>query len=92
MSLIFEWDEIKARKNLEKHGVAFSEASTVFGDPLSLTIPDPVHSEIEDRFVVLGESANRRLLVVVFAERDSKIRIISARRATQYERRAYEEG
>ena len=55
MSLAFEWDEEKAKKNLKKHRVSFEEASTVFGDPLALTIPDPLHSEEEDRFITLGE-------------------------------------
>jgi uncharacterized DUF497 family protein len=54
MSFTFEWDEGKAAENLTKHGVSFSEASTVFADPLSRTIPDPLHSEAEDRFVILG--------------------------------------
>jgi uncharacterized DUF497 family protein len=92
MGLTFEWDENKARQNLKKHGVSFEEASTVFGDPLSSTIPDPLHSDEEDRFVILGESHCRRLLVVVFAERGDHIRIISARRASRRERREYEEG
>ena len=56
MSLTFEWDEEKAAENLTKHGVSFSEASTVFADPLSRTIADPLHSEREDRFVILGQS------------------------------------
>ena len=62
----FEWDDNKAKQYLKKHGVSFEEASTVFGDPLALTIQDPLHSEEEDRFVYLGESLRRRLLVVVF--------------------------
>jgi len=56
MSFTFEWDEEKATENLTKHGVSFSEASTVFADPLSRTILDPLHSEAEARFVVLGQS------------------------------------
>jgi uncharacterized DUF497 family protein len=92
MGLIFEWDEEKARKNLKKHGVSFEEASTILGDPLSLTIYDPLHSEEEDRFVTLGESDKSRLLVVVFTDRDSRIRIISARVATRRERKDYEKG
>jgi uncharacterized DUF497 family protein len=86
----FEWDEDKARSNLKKHGVSFEEASTVFGDPLALTIPDPLHSEEEDRFVTLGESNRRRL--VVSTDRDDRIRIISARVATKREKKNYEEG
>jgi uncharacterized DUF497 family protein len=92
MSLEFEWDDNKAARNRKKHSVSFEEASTVFGDPLALTIHDPLHSEEEDRFVTLGESHRRRLLVVVFTERGDKIRIISARVATRRERKNYEEG
>jgi len=92
MSLGFEWDEKKARHNRNKHGVDFEEASTVFGDPLSSTIPDPAHSEEEDRYVILGESVRLRLLVVSFTERGDDIRIISARVATRRERKDYEEG
>ena len=92
MSLLFEWDEDKARRNLAKHGVSFEEASTIFSDPLELTIADPLHSEEEDRSVSLGESSNHHLLVAVFAERGDRIRIISARKATRGERRKYEEG
>jgi uncharacterized protein len=75
----------------QKHGVSFDEASTVFSDPLSVTIDDPQHSDDEDRFIILGESHRYRLLVVVFTERRGKIRIISARVATRRERRDYEE-
>jgi len=64
MSLEFEWDERKAKQNLKKHRISFEEASTVFADPLALTIPDPLHSEEEDRSVTLGESNRVRLLVV----------------------------
>ena len=92
MALAFEWDEKKAKQNLKKHGVAFEEASTVFADPLALTIPDPLHSEEEDRFVTMGESRRRRLLVVAYTEREDRIRIITARAATRRERNDYEEG
>ncbi len=92
MPLDFEWDEEKAKRNLKKHQVSFEEASTIFGDPLALTIPDPLHSEEEDRFITLGESHRRRLLVVVATERGGRIRIISARVATRRERKDYEEG
>jgi uncharacterized DUF497 family protein len=91
MSLIFEWDGQKAKQNLEKHNVSFEEATTVFGDPLSLTIEDPLHSTDEERFVIVGESVRRRVLVVVHTERGDHIRIISARLATRRERRIYEE-
>ena len=92
MDFSFEWDDQKAKTNTKKHGVSFEEASTVFADPLSRTIPDPIHSEEEDRFVILGESTQRRLLVVSFTERGENIRIISARTATRRERNDYEEG
>jgi len=92
MSFTFEWDEEKAGENLTKHGVSFSEASTVFADPLSRTIPDPLHSQEEDRFVVLGQSGLQQTLVVVHTYRGEVIRIISARTATSRERRDYERG
>jgi len=91
MPLNFEWDENKARTNLVKHGVSFAEAATVFGDPLSLTIPDPAHSQREDRFIILGHSHQQRLLVVVHTDRGDNIRLISARRASRSERKNYEE-
>ncbi len=72
------------------HGVGFVEASTVFADPLELTIQDPDHSSDEDRFLNLGISSNGRLLVVSFTERSQRIRLISARPATPGERRQYE--
>jgi uncharacterized DUF497 family protein len=92
MSLEFEWDADKAKTNLKKHGVTFEEASSVFADPLALTIPDPQHSVEEDRFVTLGESHRSRLLVVVYTDREDRIRIISARVATRQERKHYEKG
>ena len=91
MALFFEWDFRKGRTNLAKHGVTFDEASTVFQDTLSVAIGDPLHSEDEDRFVLLGHSHRNRLLVVVHTERGDRIRIISARPATVTERRRYEE-
>lgn len=93
MPLRFSWDPRKAASNIRDHGVSFEEAVTAFGDPLSITIPDPLHSQSEDRFVLVGLSANSRLLVVVHAERgDDDIRIISARLASRRERIQYEEG
>lgn len=92
MPLEFEWDSRKANRNRQKHRVTFEEASTVFSDPLSVTIDDPVHSDDEERFIILGESSRRRLLVVSFTERDTRLRIISARVATRRERKDYEEG
>lgn len=91
MGYVFEWDSEKARRNVRKHGVTFDEASTVFGDPLAILMPDPDHSEAEQRYVLLGMSNRRRLLVVAFAERPPRTRLISARRATRQERRRYEE-
>jgi len=91
MPLNFEWDEKKAKSNWAKHGVSFAEATTVFGDPLSLTIPDPAHSQVEDRFIIIGSSHRRKLLVVVHTERGDNIRIISARWANRRERMSYEE-
>ena len=90
--LRFEWDADKATHNWEKHGVTFEEAVTVFFDPLSLTIPDPLHSVMEDRLVTLGESHSGELLVVVHTQREGAIRIISARAATGKEHRDYEQG
>jgi uncharacterized DUF497 family protein len=94
MALRFSWDPRKAASNLKDHEVSFEEAVTAFGDPLSITIPDPEHSESEARFVLVGVSANSTLLVVVHAERgdDDDIRIISARLASRRERTQYEEG
>ena len=91
MGYIFEWDPRKAESNGRKHGVSFDEASTVFGDPLSLLMPDPDHSVGEERFLLLGLSNRRRLLVVAFGERPPRTRLISARLATRNERRRYEE-
>ena len=91
MSIKFEWDPRKAQRNLRKHGVEFGEASTAFADTFSITIPDPDHSEDEERWVTIGLSNRQRLLVVVHTEEET-IRIISARAADRLERRKYEEG
>ncbi len=88
--LNLEWDSKKAESNIKKHGVSFEEASTIFGDPLSLTIDDPLHSTNEARMVQIGISHKNRLLVVVYTERLDNIRIISARKATKKERITYE--
>jgi uncharacterized protein len=92
MSIKFDWDRGKARRNFRKHGIDFNEASTVFADILSITIPDPDHSEDEERWVTMGLSNRQRLLVVVHTEEDEMIRLISARTADRVERRKYEEG
>ena len=78
--------------NQRKHGVGFQEATTVFDDALSVTIADPDHSADEQRFLLVGLSNRRRLLVVAHAERGEAVRIISARRANRQERQTYEEG
>lgn len=88
----FEWDPNKAASNLDKHGLPFDEAATAFGDPLSLTIKDPDHSDDEERFVLLGQSFLGHLVVVIHTHRGKRIRIIRARIATANERRSYEEG
>lgn len=91
MPIRFEWDPNKARRNLAKHGVSFGDAATAFGDPLSLTIFDPDHSDDEDRFILLGLTSAGRLVVVAHVERGAGVvRIISARLATRRERRTYE--
>ena len=92
MALRFGWDPRKAAANQRKHRVSFEEAATVFGDRLSVTIPDPDHSSREHRFVLVGLSEAGRLLVVSHVERGDEIRLISARLATRRERRVYEEG
>ena len=88
----FEWDARKAAANLAKHGVAFEEAATAFGDVAALNMPDPRHSTSEQRFVLLGRSAKGSLLVVCYTERPPRTRLISARPCSQRERRQYEEG
>lgn len=92
MALQFEWDSKKARANERKHGITFEEASTIFDDPLSITIHDPAHSIGEDRFITVGTSVTGRLIVVVHTEHGDTIRIISARNATRNEKRQYEQG
>ena len=89
--MLFEWNKNKAHQNVLKHGVSFEEASTAFHDKMSITINDPLHSEDEDRFVLIGYSENNRLLVVVHTDRNNRTRIISARIATKKERLKYEE-
>jgi uncharacterized DUF497 family protein len=88
----FEWGEEKNAVNVQKHGVSFEEAVTVFGDALSDTFDDPDHSAEEIRFITIGTSEKGRLLMVAHTDRDNHIRIISARELTRQERRNYEEG
>ena len=86
----FEWDPKKAAANLTKHGVSFQEATTVFDDLLSVTVPDPDHSFEENRLILVGESHRRRVLIVSHVERGERIRIVSARELTRAERDVYE--
>ncbi len=86
----FEWDSEKDRRNRAKHGVGFVEASSALADMLSITRPDPAHSVGEYRFLTLGYTTSGRLVVVAHADREERIRIISARLATAAERRNYE--
>ena len=88
----FEWDPDKAARNLSQHRVGFSEAATVFGDPLAITFHDPGHSDDEDRYLTFGYSTDGRLLIVSHTDRGDRNRIISARVATRRERKIYEEG
>jgi len=94
MELVFEWDMRKARANFKKHRINFEEAKTVFGDPLLLTYPDELHSESEERYISIGYSSQRRVLLVVHTEQEIGeailIRIISSRMATTAERKTYE--
>jgi uncharacterized DUF497 family protein len=92
MALTFEWDGGKAEANVQKHGVSFQEAKTVFNDPLAMTIADPDHSSQEDRYIDLGMSARGRILMVWYTERRGNIRIIGSRKATRGQKRQYEEG
>jgi uncharacterized protein len=91
MALTFEWDEAKDQANQKKHGIGFDEAKTVFNDPRSLTVADEAHSDDEDRYIDIGTSARGRLVVVCYTDRPPNIRIISCRKATKPERKAYEQ-
>lgn len=91
MSQQFEWDATKAADNLKKHRVAFTEALTVFADPLARIFDDPDHSADERREIIIGHSKAQRLLVVGFTERNELVRIITARSASARERKTYEE-
>jgi uncharacterized DUF497 family protein len=87
----FEWDPKKAQKNLQKHEVSFEEASSVFDDPMFITLLDNEHSGADERYITIGISNKTRLLLVAHTERDNRIRIISARKATKHEEKFYEE-
>jgi len=86
-----EWDESKNLLNQKNHRISFEEAATILADPLEIMIEDPDHSSAEPRFISIGESFKRRLLVVSYTERGERIRIINAHTPTKRERRAYEE-
>ncbi len=87
----FKWDKNKAERNQKKHGIKFSDATTVFGDPLEISINDPAHSIGEYRFLSIGKSGQGQLLVVSYTEKEQNhIRIISARLATKKEQKNYE--
>jgi hypothetical protein len=87
----FEWDPNKAAKDVQKHRVSFREAATVFGDPFSMTFIDPDHSIEESRYITIGLSHSRKLVILSHTNRGDRIRIISAREATRKERKFYEE-
>jgi len=92
-SLKFEWDPAKASSNIKKHSISFDEAKTVFDDDFARLIPDPDHSEDEERFILLGMSYTLKILTVVhcYRDEDGVIRIISARASTKNEERQYKE-
>jgi uncharacterized protein len=88
---MFEWDPLKNLLNQRAHGISFEEASTVFYDKNARLIPDPRHSDEEDRFVLLGFSSKAHLLIVChcYRQNDEVIRIISARKAEKNELKQY---
>ncbi|MET0754090.1 MAG: BrnT family toxin [Pyrinomonadaceae bacterium] len=88
----FDWDKEKAETNFKKHSVSFEEAKTVWDDYFYIDLFDEKHSVEENRFLIVGESAESRLLIVSYTERENSIRIISARELTPKERRDYEHG
>lgn len=87
-----EWSKRKNQLNVLKHRVDFSEARTIFDDPLQVTINDPDHSFSENRYITIGMSTENRLLIIAHTFENDKIRIITARKPTRSERRNYEEG
>ena len=96
MQYEFDWDPVKARQNLQKHGVSFERAARVFLDPFAVSIFDEPHSENEDRWVTIGAEANEVILIVIHTFRNmdaevSLVRIISARKATREEAQQYHE-
>jgi uncharacterized DUF497 family protein len=95
MTLVFDWDEDKARRNRAKHKISFDEAKTIFGDPSLVTFPDEFHSHQEERFISIGTSSKSRVILIVHTEfeeaDDVVIRFINARKATPAERQIYEQ-
>ena len=87
----FQWDLKKADRNLRVHQVSFDEVATVFGDPLARIHADPDHSEGESREIIVGHSRVGRLLLVCFTERNMGLRLLSARKATNHERKQYQQ-
>jgi uncharacterized DUF497 family protein len=87
----FEWDAAKAAANLRKHRLSFEDAATAFQDPLAQIHPDPDHSAAESREILIGHTAQGRLILVAFGDRRGRLRLISAREVTRRERRDYEE-
>lgn len=88
----FEWDSSKAASNFRKHGVTFNEASTVFDNPQASETYDPDHSDEENRYLLIGQSARGQVLIISYTDREDRTRIISARKAEPRERREYEDG
>ena len=96
MQYEFDWDPVKARQNLQKHGISFERAARIFLDPFAISIFDEPHSENEDRWVTIGAEANEVILIVIHTFRNvdaevSLVRNISARKATREEARQYYE-
>lgn len=90
--MLFEEDPLKALANAKKHGVTFQEAASAFGDAMSFTFPDPDHSLEEERWLMFGMSHLGRVLAIIYTQRGTRYRIISARPVTRRERKIYEEG
>lgn len=89
--MLFTWDEVKAERNFIKHEVSFEETKTIFSDPYFIDFFDPDHSDDEDRYIIVGMSVSQRILIASYTERQGRIRLISARKATRKERQLYEE-
>jgi len=87
----FDWDPQKAESNVRKHCVTFTEAGSVFDDPMFITLLDEEHSMDEERFITIGLSDKNRLVMIAHTERENRIRIISARKATNHEEKFYQE-